>query len=189
MTVLVNGKATSITQSLTAGTNAAGIEALFTASANYTTLFTAGVKVTDDGGKLKFTGTANQSIEVLRDDRDPSRDVVMHDQGERSEMLVGQGGLAVPVAPQHVAEVVLGQSSGAVGRAIAPARDVDERSASVDRAVFDPESGFAIRSRKVVVKAPTVSLEHRRALRPFRLRLKLPCCIEGALRSRRRQQA
>ena len=29
-----------------------------------TTLLNAGVKVTDDGGKLKFTGTANQSIEV-----------------------------------------------------------------------------------------------------------------------------
>ena len=64
LTVLVNGKATSITQSLTASTNGAGIEALFTAGANYTTLFNAGVKVTDDGGKLKFTGTANQSIEV-----------------------------------------------------------------------------------------------------------------------------
>jgi flagellin len=64
LTVLVNGKATSITQSLTASTSAANIEALFTTGGNYTTLFNAGVKVTDDGGKLKFTGTANQSIEV-----------------------------------------------------------------------------------------------------------------------------
>ena len=38
LTVLVNGKATSITQSLTASTSASSIEALFTGGANYTTL-------------------------------------------------------------------------------------------------------------------------------------------------------